>query len=261
MNEEIKQNPDLNREIEGKLSKIEDLLSFVKDSIQNNLGLSLSTITDIEDIAGLIIEATKYTITTKNKLLADRIKLLNVSVLYMVTPNLVTRQNDAQPGDPNFSVYIGFNTFPPDVINNAIDKVKKAFVSSLSEINNLNFSDNNEIETSVEPFDEIIFKPDTYSKIEAIYDLCIDDDHIAFSPISVDKNTFLFCIRKADFYLIYKLKLTKKAKLKYLIYILSSFMGDQWYALSAQSIGHTKAECSGANIPDKWEKELRKIIE
>lgn len=82
---------------------------------------------------------------------------------------------------------------------------------------------------------------------------------------SIDKNVlnctvtdFINMVENASFE---NLTNHKKAKLKFLIYLLSKFMGAEWYTKAARSIGATPAQCSGANVAytDLWRRAVEKI--
>lgn len=75
-----------------------------------------------------------------------------------------------------------------------------------------------------------------------------------------DMITFLEAINKADFSVIYSAKGTKKTKVQYLIYALSRHIDNEhWYTKTSESIKKTPTQCSGANVPDKWKKEINAI--
>jgi hypothetical protein len=70
---------------------------------------------------------------------------------------------------------------------------------------------------------------------------------------------FMQCVGNADFSGI---SIKKIAKMKQLIYRLSTKMQKEWYEKAAASLGYTKQQCSGANVADTdlWLKSINKIL-
>lgn len=86
------------------------------------------------------------------------------------------------------------------------------------------------------------------------YRMCNND------VFKTDLSTFSDAISKGDFSVIYQAKDTLKTKTQYLIYVLSRHIdNEQWYTKTAGSINKTPAQCSGANVPEGWRKEINVI--
>lgn len=82
-------------------------------------------------------------------------------------------------------------------------------------------------------------------------------NEVAFS---LTESAFGTAIENADLSDMYKQDKCIRNKIKYMIYILSKVMGNDWYACASGSINVTKGACSGANIEEEM-RDLRKEIE
>jgi|GEM_PF-4494360 len=245
-----------------KLYKIEGLFFLIESSISNGQGVALSTIDDLKEASKSIVELTDYSIVNKNQVLANRIISLKVGVLYMITPNVINRLDDNNMfGQSSFN-YIGRNTFSPEYVKRIIDEAKEAFNWAINTIQKYDFYDSEPISLIDIPKNEqTVISPqkpepkefevkDKCLLLDKIHSFCISDSCILKKDVNIE--TFLSCIRNADFSPLYykkrpDIKVNKKADFKYLIYSLKNLMGDEWYGLSVKSIGHSKSECSGAN--------------
>lgn len=94
-------------------------------------------------------------------------------------------------------------------------------------------------------------------KVAEIYNFCIETK-VFTSTITL--TDFISSIVSTDFKEVFNISGTIKSKLKLVIHALSYDFGNDWYRLSASSIGVTPSQCSGANVPsDEWRKQLNAI--
>lgn len=97
-------------------------------------------------------------------------------------------------------------------------------------------------------------------KIIAIYEFCTGEKKSIFSKTNIPVSKFLSYIENADFSVIYNDIIAKKTKQRYLIFILSKIMGQDWYEKTVYSINSSKVKCSGATVPPFWKAELNKKL-
>lgn len=96
-------------------------------------------------------------------------------------------------------------------------------------------------------------QPNQIDKLNSYYEVSINFN--VFNSAVID---FFNMVENANFE---SLKINKKAKVKFLIYLLSNLFGDSWYKKAAKSLGFKPADCSGANVPktDIWRKKVERI--
>ncbi len=100
---------------------------------------------------------------------------------------------------------------------------------------------------------QIKLQPDEIVKLTSYFQTSIDKD-----IFDCNLTDFLKMVENASFE---NLKIKRKAKVKYLIYVLSKSMGATWYTKTAKSIGVTPKQCSGATMHknDIWRRAILKI--
>lgn len=98
-------------------------------------------------------------------------------------------------------------------------------------------------------------------KIIEIYEFCTKENDSIFSKTNIPLREFLLYIENANFSLIYNDTIAKKTKQRYLIFILSKIMGQDWYEKTAFSIHTSKDKCSGASVPPLWKAKINKKVD
>lgn len=94
------------------------------------------------------------------------------------------------------------------------------------------------------------------AKASVLYQFCIEEEVI---NSSLSQEKFMEAIYSADFKDIYEGS-EKKTKCKYVIYRLSLIVDKKdWYSKAAQSINCKPTECSGANVPFDWKKQVNEL--
>ncbi len=105
-------------------------------------------------------------------------------------------------------------------------------------------------------------KPQQYqidmSKTKSIYDFCIDTKVITNGITEVD---FVKDVSEGNFKTIHSNaeQQKSKSKCKYIIYVLSSHIGNEWYLAATRSINIEPNRCSGINVPNAWKKQANAL--
>ena len=97
------------------------------------------------------------------------------------------------------------------------------------------------------------------ASIERIYDFCISTKVLDSEIIS--NINFVNAVHSANFKAIHDhtSQIKSKSKCKYIIYVLSKFMGEDWYLKTAHSINTEPNRCSGITVPLEWKKKVNAI--